>query len=164
VSFQIKYNFQLFMDTIFFHNLQQCCGSGSGLDPDSIRSLDPDPDSESGSGSRARNWGRKKCLNWKKSKKNFFLLSFKNFVTWKYYFTAFDMFNTWKNISCTCTAPRIKVKIDLVRNFLILNSPFIFYFDNFILKQLFKTWIRIRIHRICWFEHMSYWTYVNLSI
>jgi hypothetical protein len=29
----------------------QCCGSGSGLDPDSNRRLDPDPDSESGSGS-----------------------------------------------------------------------------------------------------------------
>ncbi len=27
-------------------------GSGSGLDPDSIGSVDPDPDSESGSGSR----------------------------------------------------------------------------------------------------------------
>jgi len=36
----------------------QCFGfgsrSGSGLDPDSIRSLDPDPDSESGSGSRGK--------------------------------------------------------------------------------------------------------------
>jgi len=37
------------METIFFHNLQQCCRSGSGLDPASMRSLDPDPDSESGS-------------------------------------------------------------------------------------------------------------------
>jgi len=25
----------------------QCCGSGSGLDPDSIRSVDPDPDPDS---------------------------------------------------------------------------------------------------------------------
>jgi hypothetical protein len=30
----------------------QGCGSRSGLDPDSIGSVDPDPDSESGSGSR----------------------------------------------------------------------------------------------------------------
>ncbi len=29
-------------------------GCGSGLDPDSIGSVDPDPDSESGSGSRAK--------------------------------------------------------------------------------------------------------------
>jgi hypothetical protein len=32
--------------------LQQGCGAGSGLDPDSVGSVDPDPDSESGSGSR----------------------------------------------------------------------------------------------------------------
>jgi hypothetical protein len=34
--------------------LVQGCGSGSGLDPDSIGSLDPDPDLESGSGSGSR--------------------------------------------------------------------------------------------------------------
>jgi hypothetical protein len=37
---------------------------GSGLDPDSIRSVDPDPDSESGSGSRRAKMThkrRKKC-------------------------------------------------------------------------------------------------------
>ncbi len=32
------------------HSISQGCGSG--LDPDSIGSVDPDPDSESGSGSR----------------------------------------------------------------------------------------------------------------
>jgi hypothetical protein len=32
----------------------QCFGSGSGLDPDSIRSMDPYPDSEFGSGSGSR--------------------------------------------------------------------------------------------------------------
>jgi hypothetical protein len=31
---------------------KQGCGSGSGLDPNSIGSVDPDPDSVSGSGSR----------------------------------------------------------------------------------------------------------------
>jgi hypothetical protein len=31
---------------------QQCFGSGSGLDPNSIKSVDLDPDLESGSGSR----------------------------------------------------------------------------------------------------------------
>jgi hypothetical protein len=39
---------------ILFFTSYQCCRSGSILDPDSIRSVDPDPDlySESGSGSR----------------------------------------------------------------------------------------------------------------
>ncbi len=32
--------------------LSRCCGSGSGLHPDSMESLDPDLDSQSGSGSR----------------------------------------------------------------------------------------------------------------
>jgi hypothetical protein len=38
------------------------CGSGfvSGLDPDSIRPVDPDPDSESGSGSRRAKMSQKK--------------------------------------------------------------------------------------------------------
>jgi hypothetical protein len=36
--------------TLFFCSYQGC-GSGSGLDPDSIGSVDPDPYSESGSGS-----------------------------------------------------------------------------------------------------------------
>jgi hypothetical protein len=35
-----------------FKPLKQGFGSGSGLDPDSIRSVEPDPYSESGSGSR----------------------------------------------------------------------------------------------------------------
>ncbi len=39
-------------NTIKCWNISQCFGSGSGLDPDSIRSVDPYPDSESGSGSR----------------------------------------------------------------------------------------------------------------
>ncbi len=34
------------------HTSKQGFGSGSGLDPDSIRPMDPDPYSESGSGSR----------------------------------------------------------------------------------------------------------------
>jgi hypothetical protein len=38
-------------------------GSGSGLDPDSIRSVDPDPDSESGSGSRRANMNHKSTKN-----------------------------------------------------------------------------------------------------
>jgi hypothetical protein len=37
-------------DCVFFQ--QQRFGSGSELDPDSIRSVDPDPESGSGSGSR----------------------------------------------------------------------------------------------------------------
>jgi len=52
-------------------------------------------------------------------------------VTCKYYFTAFYIFNSWKNM-----------------NILILKSPFKFNFENFIFKQPFKTWIRI--HQICW--------------
>jgi hypothetical protein len=36
----------------FFSNNTIPQGCGSGLDPDSIRSVDPDPNSESGSGSR----------------------------------------------------------------------------------------------------------------
>ena len=47
---------------------KQCFGSGSGLDPDSIGSLDPDPDWESGSGSR----GKKSSKN--KNKKLYFFL------------------------------------------------------------------------------------------
>jgi hypothetical protein len=39
---------------------EQGCGSGSGLDPDSIGCLDPDPDSESGSGSGSRGSKKKK--------------------------------------------------------------------------------------------------------
>jgi hypothetical protein len=34
------------------HTCKQGFGSGSGLDPDSIRPMDPDPYSESGAGSR----------------------------------------------------------------------------------------------------------------
>ncbi len=42
-------------------NIKQCFGSGSGLDPDSIRSVDPDPDtySESGSGEGGQKLPRK---------------------------------------------------------------------------------------------------------
>ena len=39
---------------------KQCFGSGSGLDPDSIGSLDPDPDWESGSGSRGKKSSKNK--------------------------------------------------------------------------------------------------------
>jgi len=47
-------------------DFQLCCGSGSGLDPDSMESLDLYPDSKSGSGSRRAKMAhqnRKKLIN-----------------------------------------------------------------------------------------------------
>jgi len=104
----------------FFFTFSHVSSSVVDPDPDSIRSLDPDPDSESGSGSgsRGKKVRKKKMFIFlKKFLKKFFSLNFRNVVTCKYYFTAFYIFNTWKNINSTCTAPRIKVKIDLVRIF-----------------------------------------------
>jgi hypothetical protein len=46
------YNIYYLTDILTCFTWDQGFGSGSGLDPDSIRSVDPDPYSESGSGSR----------------------------------------------------------------------------------------------------------------
>jgi len=43
-----------------FFSIPQEQGCGSGLDPDSIGSVDPDPDSVSGSGSRRAKMTHKK--------------------------------------------------------------------------------------------------------
>ena len=64
--------------------------------------MDPDPDwirIQSGPWIRIRIQGQeseeeKKVYIEKESKKKNFSLKFKNFVTCKYYFTAFDIFNT----------------------------------------------------------------------
>jgi hypothetical protein len=49
----------LFKSRKFMATKKQCFGSGSGLDSDSIRSVDPDPYSEFGFGSKRAKMTRK---------------------------------------------------------------------------------------------------------
>jgi hypothetical protein len=62
----------------FNSDRNQGCGSGSGLDPDSVTCVDPDPYWESGSGSRGK---KMKKFQWKNA---LFSYIFKNILPLKF--------------------------------------------------------------------------------